>query len=235
MTRRSMSHGDRGRIGKIVLGVLVAVSALFALTAVASAQTPQDGGDSGDGGSGQSQGDGGTSDGGTGSDGGTSADTGDAAEAAIAECASRYGGYADGWAEQTCRYPNLRWAGTTRCEVNQVYSRRATGLTRTTQIPGTNPRRWVQMERVEDYLCRTIWRPVTLDGGPFPIPREQMIEPNDGNPSLTSKYRITFWVSDRYTEETGRTIIAGDDSGTGGGDPDDGAPDSGTGGSNGDS
>lgn len=228
MTRRTLSRGDRGRIGKIILGVLVAVGALLALTAAASAQTPPDNGDSGNGGSQGSADDGDAGDGDSGGD-----DPADPDEAAIAACASRYSGYNEGWPEQTCRYPNLKWAGTTRCEVNRVYSRRATGLTRTTHVPGTNPRNWVQMERVEDYLCRTVWRPVTLDGGPFPIPREQMIEPNDGSPSVTSKYRITFWVSGRYTEVAGQTIIVDDDSDTGDGDSSDGDTGSGSGGSNG--
>ena len=64
-----------------------------------------DNGGSGDGGSGSGggSGDGGSGDGGSGSSG----DDVDPEEARIAACASRYGGYQAGWAEQHCRYPNL--------------------------------------------------------------------------------------------------------------------------------
>ena len=54
---------------------------------------------------------------------------------------------------------------------------------------------------VEDYLCRTNLTLATLDGGLLLILCEQMTELGDGNPLVTAKCRMTFWVSGRCMKE----------------------------------
>ena len=110
--------GTGSWVGRLLIGTVLAIGALIALAAVAGAQTSGDNSDPNSGTSENS--DGGSSDGGS-SDGNAV----DPEEARIAACASRYGGYQAGWAEQTCRYPNLVWTRTISCVVNRVYSDRA--------------------------------------------------------------------------------------------------------------
>ena len=236
MTRQAGVDKAEGRIGKLLIGVLLAVAASLALAAAVGAQAPPDGSDSGTGAGQGPGGDGGTGDGGNGDGGTGDGDSGDGddgddggdetvdpAEAAIAECASRYGGYNDGFAEQRCRYPGIIWAQTrTTCVVNMVYSKRATGQTR--QFNGGS---WIMTERVEDYRCTTDWR---LVANPSPIADDDLIRPTPPQVSVSIKYRITQWElttsSGRvHAEETHRERVLDDD------DDSDSGSDSGSGGS----
>lgn len=249
MTRWAGVGAADGRIGKLLVGLLLAVAASLALAAAAGAQTPPDDGDSGTGTSQGTSGDGGTSggddgdtgDGGTGDDGddGDSGDDDpvDPAEAAIAECARRYGGYNEGYPEQICRYPGIRFGKTrTTCVVNMVYSKHATGQTR--QFNGGL---WIMTERVEDYLCTTRWR---LYANPSPIPDDDLIRPTPPEVGVTIKYRIRQWELTSggrvYSQETHRERVLDDDddddssssgSGSGSGGSGSGGSGSGSGGS----
>ena len=250
MTRWAGVGAADGRIGKLLVGLLLAVAASLALAAAVGAQAPPDDGDSGtgtsqgpggDGGTGAGDnGDGDTGDGGTGDDGddGDSGDDDpvDPAEAAIAECASRYGGYNEGYPEQICRYPGIRFGKTrTTCVVNMVYSKHATGQTR--QFNGGL---WIMTERVEDYLCTTRWR---LYANPSPIPDDDLIRPTPPEVGVTIKYRIRQWELTSggrvYSQETHRERVLDDDdddssssgSGSGSGGSGSGGSGSGSGGS----
>lgn len=220
MTRWAGAGAVDGRIGKLLVGLLLAVAASLALAAAVGAQTPPDDGDSGTGTSQGTSGDGGTSGGddgdtgvgGTGDDGddGDSGDDDpvDPAEAAIAECARRYGGYNEGYPEQICRYPGIRFGKTrTTCVVNMVYSKHATGQTR--QFNGGL---WIMTERVEDYLCTTRWR---LYANPSPIPDDDLIRPTPPEVGVTIKYRIRQWELTSggrvYSQETHRERVLDDD------------------------
>ena len=248
MTRGTGVGMSAGRFGKLLVGVLLAVAASLALAAAVGAQTPPDGSDSGtganqgpgdDGGTGDG-GDGGTGDGGTGDGGTGDGDSGDGdsgddetvdpAEAAIAECASRYGGYNEGFPEQRCRYPGIIWQQTpTTCSVNTVYSKRATGRTRV-----FNGGTWIMTERVEDYLCVTDWR---LAANPSPIPDDDLIRPTPPQTSVSIKYRIVQWELQAhdgrlFSEETHRERVLDDDdddSGSGSGGSSSGGSGSGSG------
>ena len=247
MTRWAGAGAVDGRIGKLLIGLLLAVAASLALAAAVGAQAPPDNGDSGtgtgtsQGTSGGDNGDGDTGDGGTGDDGddGDSGDDDpvDPAEAAIAECASRYGGYNEGYPEQICRYPGIRFGKTrTTCVVNMVYSKHATGQTR--QFNGGL---WIMTERVEDYLCTTRWR---LYANPSPIPDDDLIRPTPPEVGVTIKYRIRQWELTSggrvYSQETHRERVLDDDddddssssgSGSGSGGSGSGGSGSGSGGS----
>ena len=197
----------------------------------------------GDGGSGSGDGDGngdggsGDGDGGSGNGDGGSGDGNavDPEEARIAACASRYHGYQAGWAEQTCRYPNLVWTRTISCVVNRVYSERATGPTQEDQ-----GRTWTQMERVVDYACTWDWRWFVAGGGPPPIPESEMIKPHEAETRVEpTKYRRTYWQSGVWTRPISQVVVRpsesanpGSGSGSGSGDGDSG--DGGSGSSDGD-
>ena len=199
-----------------------------------------DGDGNGDGGSGDGDGDGdGDGNGGSGDGDAGAGGSVDPEEARIAACASRYGGYQAGWAEQTCRYPNLVWTRTIDCVVNRVYSERATGPTRNDQ--GTI---WTQMERVVDYACTWDWRWYVIGGGPPPITESEMIKPHEAETRVEpTRYRLTYWESDGWTLPISQEVVrpsqsanpgSGSDSSPTSGDGGSGSGDGGSGSGDGD-
>lgn len=172
--RRTRRDGAGGWIGGLLAGTLLAIGALIALTAAAGAQTGGNGSDSDDGT--------------TASPGGGSAS---AEDAAFAACVRGYRGYQAGWAEQTCRYPNLTWRRTNSCVLNRLYSDRATGRTRVDSGGLT----WIERTKIADYACTEDWEWSTADGGPPPIPESQLIKPHAPETRIGRKYRTVYWIT----------------------------------------
>ena len=85
--------------------------------------------------------------------------------------------------------------------------------------PPAEPRLHLAIDRpdedathVDDYLRGTNLTLATLDGGLILIMCEQMTELGDGNPLVTAKCRMTFWVSGRWMKEVAarspRTVLS---------------------------